>query len=59
MAEMIERAEYLKGGGRGGEVILETSLGTTSVPSGGIAQVPTEFTQGSRQPDVQRAYSGS
>ena len=41
-------------GGRNDEVMLETSLGTTSVPSGGIAQVPTEFTQGSRQPDVQR-----
>tara|TARA_B100000214_G_scaffold373962_2_gene355482 strand:- start:2392 stop:4665 length:2274 start_codon:yes stop_codon:yes gene_type:complete len=41
-------------GGRNDEVMLETSLGTTSVPSGGIAQVPTEFTQGSRQPDVER-----
>jgi len=43
-----------QGGGQIPEVMLQTSLGAASVPAGGIAQVPTEFTQGSDQPDVQR-----
>ena len=36
-------------GGQMPEVRLQTSLGETSVPSGGIAQVPTEFTGASEQ----------
>jgi hypothetical protein len=36
-------------GGDVPEVTLKTSLGETSVPSGGIAQVPTEFTGASEQ----------
>ena len=51
---MIERAGTSRGGrARGGEVIPGDFLAVV-VPSGSIAQVPTEFTQGSRQPDVQR-----
>jgi hypothetical protein len=36
-------------GGDVPEVTLKTSLGETSVPSGGIAQLPTEFTGASEQ----------
>jgi len=38
-----------QGGGEVPEVMLQTSLGSTSVPAGGIAQVPTEFTEASEQ----------
>ena len=38
-------------GGQTPDVMLETSLGTTSVPGGGIAQVPTEFTSNQQMPD--------
>jgi hypothetical protein len=38
-----------QGGGEIPEVMLQTSLGATSVPAGGIAQVPTEFTGASEQ----------
>ena len=36
-------------GGEVPEVMLQTSLGAASVPAGGIAQVPTEFTGASEQ----------
>lgn len=38
-----------QGGGQIPEVMLQTSLGAASVPAGGIAQVPTEFTGASEQ----------
>ena len=39
-------------GGLTPEVRLQTSLGETSVPSGGIAQVPTEFTAKNQMPSM-------
>jgi|TARA_R100000479_G_scaffold9133_1_gene3755 hypothetical protein len=39
-------------GGLTPEVRLQTSLGETSVPSGGIAQVPTEFTAKNQIPSM-------
>tara|TARA_R100001129_G_scaffold170503_1_gene140065 strand:+ start:48 stop:2231 length:2184 start_codon:yes stop_codon:yes gene_type:complete len=41
-----------QGGGQMPEVMLQTSLGATSVPGGGIAQVPTEFTAQNQMPSM-------
>ena len=52
LAEMNTAPLPFQAGGQTPEVMLQTSLGATSVPGGGIAQVPTEFTAQNQMPSM-------
>lgn len=52
LAELSINPIPFNAGGEVPEVRLQTSLGETSVPSGGIAQVPTEFTAKNQMPSM-------